>query len=109
MNQKKTNTNREPQSPERHVRRSNFLREIFGIALGVGAGLMIGSILPQIRETTSMGSVMLWSGAAGGFLASLDRFEQAGAALTRSENRLKNYLVGVGIPLAILLLFLFAR
>ncbi|HUF38542.1 MAG TPA: hypothetical protein VMN57_08465 [Anaerolineales bacterium] len=84
------------------TRRTRFLRETLGILLGVSIAMMIGSLVPEIRERYSLGIVMLWGGALGGLLASYDRFERAGAALTRGENKVVNYLVGVGVPAGIL-------
>jgi len=84
--------------------RQNFRRELVGIFAGIGLALVVGASIPAIRENTSLGSAILWGGALGGVVMSLERFERAGAALTKSENRPLNYVVGLGIPIVILVL-----
>jgi hypothetical protein len=98
---------KQPSSPEGdnlqfETRRQRFIRELVGIFLGVSIAMMIGSLVPGIREQYSLGIVLLWGGAIGGLAASYERFERAGAALTRGENKVVNYLVGIGIPVGIL-------
>jgi len=85
------------------TRRRRFIRELVGIFLGVSVAMMVGSLVPGIRERYSLGIILLWGGAIGGLAASYERFERAGAALTRGENKVVNYLVGVGIPVGILI------
>lgn len=88
----------------------NFKREVFGISIGIGMAMMVGSLIPEIRERVSLGVVVLWGGAIGGIFASVQKFEQAGAALTRKDNKPLNYAVGIGIPALIFgLLFLLGR
>ena len=87
------------------TRRTNFRREIIGIFLGLAGAMMAGSLIPAVRENVSLGTLVLWGGAVGGVLASLHRFEPAGAALTRRENRALNIAVGAlgfGLPLLLL-------
>ena len=92
------------------IRRKRFLREMAGILLGLALALMLGALVPQIREQFSLGIVALWGAAIGGLLASYERFEAAGAALTRRENRWLNYFVGLAVPVALLsLLYLLIR
>jgi hypothetical protein len=91
----------------RQKRRRNFRRELVGMFAGIGLAMAISSLIPEIRENSRLGVVILWGGAIGGAVVSLDRFERAGAALTKKENRPLNYAVGLGIPV-ILLIILFA-
>jgi hypothetical protein len=49
--------------------------------------------------------VVIWCAVLGGVLTSLDGFISAGAALTRSENRWVNLVVGLGIPIILLIIF----
>jgi hypothetical protein len=76
----------------------NFRREVFGISIGIGLAMMLGSLVPAIRERVSLGVVFLWGGAIGGIFASAQKFEQAGAALTKKNNKPLNYAIGIGIP-----------
>lgn len=90
----------------RQERRRNFRRELLGVFGGAGLALMISALIPVIRDKYSLGLVISWGGAVGGVMMNLDRFEKAGAVLTKKQNRLLNYLIGLGIPvLAVLLLF----
>ncbi len=95
---------------QQEVRRARFVRELLGIFLGISLAMMISSVVPEIRERYSLGVVILWGGAVGGLLTSYERFEKAGAALTRGDNKVLNYLIGVSLPLLILLsLYLYTR
>ena len=78
-----------------------------GILIGLSLALMVSALVPQIREQYSLGLVALWGAAIGGLLSSFDRFEQAGAALTRRENRWLNYFVGLAVPVALLTILYF--
>ncbi|NUM44268.1 MAG: hypothetical protein HUU38_06135 [Anaerolineales bacterium] len=88
----------------RQARRKNFRRELMGIFGGIGLAMAISALIPAIRENYSLGLVILWGGAIGGAVMSMDRFERAGAALTKKDNRALNYAVGLGIPVVILIL-----
>lgn len=104
----KNQPNAAPEEPsQQEIRRTRFVKELIGIFLGISLAMMISSVVPAIREQYSLGMVVLWGGAIGGLLTSYERFERAGAALTRSENRLLNYLVGIAVPLAVLAAFYF--
>ena len=94
-------------SPSREVRRTRFIKELLGIFLGISLAMMISSVVPAIRENYSLGVVILWGGALGGLLTSYERFERAGAALTRGENKALNTVIGVSIPLLVFVLFFF--
>ena len=85
-------------------------RQWVGIFGGAAIGWALTIIFPGLAERYSLLSVLLWCGAIGGILTSLDRFMRAGAALTRRENRTLNLLVGLGIPILLfLILYLVAR
>ena len=105
--EKKPTTPEQPDHSTHEVRRARFIKELLGIFLGISLALMLSSVVPSIREQYSFGMVVLWGGALGGLLTSYERFEGAGAALTRSENKVLNYLVGISIPVAVLLAFYF--
>jgi len=100
----KASTEKRNEEDNLHIetRRRRFIRELVGILLGVSIAAIVGSLVPAIREGYSLFAVLLWGGALGGLLVSYERFERAGAALTRGENKLVNYLVGIGIPVGVL-------
>lgn len=91
------------------TRRKNFRKELLGMFAGIGLAMAVSALIPAIRETYSLGVVILWGGALGGAVASLERFERAGAALTKKDNRVLNYAVGLGIPVVILVLLIIAQ
>lgn len=93
----------------RQTRRQNFRKELLGIFGGIGLAMILSSFIPAIRENYSLGIVILWGGAIGGAVMSLERFERAGAALTKKENRVLNYIVGLGVPVGLLVLLLLIR
>ena len=101
-------TKTDPVEPgQQEIRRTRFIKELLGIFLGISLAMMISAVIPSIREQYSLAIVVLWGGALGGLLTSYERFERAGAALTRSENKVVNYLVGIAVPLAALAAFYF--
>lgn len=87
------------------VMRERRRRQFIGLFAGIGLGLMVSSAVPAIRENVPLTTVIIWSGALGTALLAFDQFEIAGAALTRSGNKILNYAVGLGLPL-ILLIFI---
>jgi hypothetical protein len=85
-------------------------RQWVGIFGGAAIGWALALIFPGLVERFGMLTILLWSGAIGGILTSLDGFMRAGAALTRRDNRTLNLLVGLGIPILLLvLLYLVSR
>jgi hypothetical protein len=81
-----------------------------GIFGGAAIGWALTFIFPGLEERFGMLTILLWSGAIGGILSSLEEFGRAGAALTRRDNRTLNLLVGLGIPLLLMLiLYLVSR
>ncbi len=84
--------------------RARLVQQLLGVVGGIGLGLIASALLPVIRERFSLGEVILWGGAIGGMLFNLNQFEQAGAQLTRNDNRLLNYAIGLGIPLFVVML-----
>ncbi|GAB4582022.1 MAG: hypothetical protein Fur0022_47740 [Anaerolineales bacterium] len=93
----------------RQIRQRNFRRELLGVFVGIGVVLIISALVPAIRANYSLGPVILWGGAIGGIMMSLERFERAGGALTKKNNRLLNYLIGLGIPVGIMILLLWVQ
>ena len=81
-----------------------------GIFGGAAIGWALAMTIPGLEERFGMLTILLWCGAIGGILTSLDGFIKAGAALTRRDNRILNLLIGLGIPLLLLvLLYLVSR
>lgn len=71
--------------------------------------MALGALFPALQEHLGgLFYVAVWSGVAGGVLTSLNGFMRAGAAVTRSEKRGINLLVGLGIPVLIMVLFAIA-
>ena len=80
-------------------RREMRRNQVIGLLGGLITGAIIGNSWPGVREAVGgAGGVMLWGAAIGASLGSLPQFEKAGKALTHSENRTFNLLVGVSIP-----------
>jgi hypothetical protein len=85
-------------------------RQWVGIFGGAAIGWALMLLFPELESRFGLLTVLLWSGAIGGILTSLDGFRRAGAALTRKDNRALNLAVGLGIPfLLLLILYLVAR
>ncbi len=91
-----------PPTPDNH-RRNQFRRELTGMAIGIGLALMLGAGVPWLRDNLSLAYLIVWGAALGGIFSSLERFENAGAALTKKQNRVLNYAVGLGLPLIIII------
>lgn len=91
------------------AQRRQYRRELLGIAGGIGLAMAVGAAVPAIRENVSLELMILWGGAIGGVVMSLERFERAGAGLTRRENRALNFAVGLGVPMVLLLVLLALR
>ncbi|HNB50576.1 MAG TPA: hypothetical protein PK530_01465 [Anaerolineales bacterium] len=100
---------RKAEEEARQVRRANFRRELLGMFGGIGLAMVISSFVPAIREHYSLGVVILWGGAIGGVVMSLERFEHAGPVLTKKDNRALNYVVGLGLPILLLLLIFWIK
>jgi hypothetical protein len=89
------------QKPER----VNWNRQLLGAWAGGLAGLVLSLVFPPLAQRIGILNVVIWSAALGAALASLEGFIRAGAALTHSQNRALNLLVGLGLP-ALVLLFI---
>jgi hypothetical protein len=77
--------------------------QVIGLLGGLITGAIIGNSWPGVREALGgAGGVMLWGAAIGAALGSLPQFEKAGKALTHSENRTFNLLVGLSIPVLVI-------
>jgi hypothetical protein len=79
-------------------------RQWLGAFGGAVLGWGISVLFPVLARRFTVLTIVLWSAAIGAALMSLDNFARAGAALTHSQNRLFNLLVGVGFPALILLI-----
>lgn len=89
---------------EKNWRRTERQRQIIGILVGLLIGVILVNIAPTLVDALSPMGTLLWSAAIGGMIGSLRSFEKAGAALTRSDNRLVNLLLALGLVLIFLLL-----
>jgi hypothetical protein len=84
--------------------RPDWRRQSWGAGFGAIAGLLLAQLVPSLAARYSALSLALWFAALGAVLASLEGFARAGAALTHSENRWLNLLVGLGVPVLFLVL-----
>jgi hypothetical protein len=85
-------------------------RQWVGVFAGAAVAWGLLVIFPGLQERFSLFSAILWGGAIGAAVVSLDSFEKAGAALTRRDNRALNLGIGLGIPILLLiLLYLVSR
>ena len=82
-------------------------RQTAGVLLGLAGAWAAGSLMPALPARLTWATLLLWGAALGGALLSWQSFEQAGKALTRSENRWLNFALGAGIPFGILALLTF--
>lgn len=91
-------------SPER--RKQERKRQIIGISAGIGAGMLLLAVFPAFQDAPGAIETILWSAAIGGLVASFSSFERAGAALTRSTNKILNLVVAFGIVVLFFLLII---
>ena len=82
-------------------------RQWVGMFGGIGIGLMLSGVVPWLRENVDFVALLLWSGAIGTAVMSIEQFEAAGAALTRRENRVLNLAVSIGLTALALLVLIF--
>ncbi|RMF50637.1 MAG: hypothetical protein D6755_00865 [Anaerolineae bacterium] len=90
-----------------HGNREQRRRQMWGVALGLVIAWIAGAALPALPERISWPTLLLWGAAIGGSALAWQSFEQAGHALTRSDNRRLNFALGFGIPFALLALITF--
>jgi hypothetical protein len=83
-------------------------RNMIGLFGGIGLGLVVGGLVPWIRENLEFTSLILWSGAVGMVVTNFRQFGHAGAVLKGGENKALNYFIGLALPAALLLLVYFA-
>jgi hypothetical protein len=76
----------------------------WGAAFGLSIAWAVGTMFPALPARYSWLTVMLWGAAIGAGVFSWRSFEHAGRALTRSENRWLNFILGISIPAAFLAL-----
>jgi hypothetical protein len=84
--------------------KKSWLRQGVGAIAGAAIGFVLIALFPSLAERFSTFTVVIWCAALGGVLTSLGDFMRAGAVLTRSENPWLNLAVGLGIPVAILII-----
>jgi hypothetical protein len=85
-------------------------RQWVGVFSGAAVAWALMAVFPSLQDRISFFSAILWGGAIGAAVVSIDSFEKAGAALTRRDNRALNLGVGLGIPIILLfILFLIFR
>ncbi len=89
---------------DKQQNRKGWIRQWSGAIAGAALGFVLIALFPSLAERFSTFSVVIWCAALGGVLTSLGGFMRAGAALTRSENPWLNLAVGLGIPVAILII-----
>ena len=90
-------------SPKRE--KVSWRRQWMGVFAGGVMGFGLSVLIPPLAEKFSTFTIVIWCAVLGGILSSLEGFRRAGAALTRSENRWLNLLVGLGIPIVIIVIF----
>ncbi len=95
--------NENPQEDREFLRRQNRL-QAGGIALGLVAAWIAGTLFPALPQRFTWTTVMLWGAALGASLFGWQSYARAGKALTHSENRWLNLAVGAGLPLGALIL-----
>jgi hypothetical protein len=89
--------------PEKRPKYS-WSRQVWGLLIGAAVGVVLTLLFPVLREFTYGYGFVFWCAIAGGVIASLDRFEKAGAVITRGTDRRLNYAVGLGFPVLFFLL-----
>lgn len=83
-------------------------RNMIGLFGGIGFGLLVGGLVPWIRENLDLTSLILWGGVIGMVATNFRQFGLAGAVLTRGENKALNYFIGFALPVTLLLIVYFA-
>lgn len=83
---------------------ASWNRQLLGTLAGAALGWGLLSLFPGLAQRFNALTIVLWCAALGAVLANLDGFTRAGAALTRSDKRWLNLLVGLGLPALVLAL-----
>ena len=91
-----------PQKDE--FKRTQNQLQWWGAAFGMSIAWAVGTMFPALPARLSWLTVMLWGAAIGAGVFSWRSFEHAGRALTKSENRWLNFIIGISIPAAFLAL-----
>ncbi len=95
----------QPPLGERRPRRGQSVyAQSVGALIGMGACLALVYLVPAVLAVLPVGVLFLWSAVLGAGVADFRQFERLGAAITRQEAVALNYLVGIGLPLAVLFL-----
>ncbi len=88
-------------------RRRQRRRQLWGVGLGVVIAWLVGWAFPLLTARLTWPSLLLWGAAIGGAAFDWRAFEQAGHALTHSDNRRLNLALGLGIPFGLMALITF--
>lgn len=75
----------------------SWRRQLAGMLAGMALTLAISPLLPPGVREIGLGRLVVWGGIAGSVLASLGRFEQAGAVITGRQDRALNVALGMTI------------
>jgi hypothetical protein len=70
-------------------------RHLIGLLVGAALGLVAAGLGGVLGYALAPGDGLFWGAVVGGVLAGVPQFAQSGAALTGSENRAWNALVGL--------------
>lgn len=90
----------------KYQREKNYWKnQWLGLLVGTVIGIALSWLFPGLAAEMGTFYLILWSAILGGVLSNLNGFIRAGAALTRSDNRWLNLLVGLGIPALVLAAF----
>ena len=79
----------------RQIRRN----QLIGAIAGTLGGAMMAATWPVIPTSITWGGALLWGAVIGIALGSLPQIEKIGYIITRSDNRIFNFLVGICTPL----------
>lgn len=77
------------------IRRNQLIGGIAGTLMGA----MVAATWPAVLELLGWGGALMWGAVIGIALGSLSQFEKLGLLITRSQNRLFNFVVGLCVPL----------
>ncbi|MBI5082650.1 MAG: hypothetical protein HZC38_17670 [Chloroflexi bacterium] len=76
--------------------------QLIGLIAGMLGGAMMAATWSYIPTTVGWGGAVMWGGVIGLGLGSLTQIEKLGYLITRSDNRMFNFLVGTSLPLLVI-------
>ncbi len=76
--------------------------QLIGMIAGMLGGAMMAATWSYIPATVGWGGALMWGGVIGLALGSLTQIEKLGYLITRSDNRMFNFLVGMSLPLLLI-------